>query len=107
MDAPTKTGLDAIKTASKMIIHEAAEATGEFIGSKISDKIMKPEANSRNVEEYIPPQKEVEILNELRKVLLMEHYKIFKLLDNSSVSRFVIRKWIEVNDSSIGFKTLI
>ena len=27
----------------------------------------------------------------------MEHYKISKLLDDSSISKFVTRKWIEVN----------
>ena len=30
----------------------------------------------------------------------MEHYKISKLLDDSSGSKFVTRKWIEVNDLS-------
>ena len=30
----------------------------------------------------------------------MEHYKISKLLNNSTVSKFVTRKWIEVNDLS-------
>ena len=48
--------------------HEAAEATGEFIGNKIADKTLKPkpvlDVNSRNVKEMIilPEQKE-EILN--------------------------------------------
>ena len=28
----------------------------------------------------------------------MEHYKIPKFLNNSSVSKFVTRKWIKVND---------
>ena len=52
---------NALKTASK---NEAAEATGEFIGNKIPDKIVKP------VEEMIiPPEKREEILNELRQVL--------------------------------------
>ena len=46
----------------------------------------------------------------------MEHYKIYKLLNNSSVSKFVTKKWIKVNDLSnsqhsvnknIRFKTLI
>ena len=30
----------------------------------------------------------------------MEHYKISKLLNNSTESKFVTRKWIEVNDLS-------
>ena len=28
----------------------------------------------------------------------MKHYKISKLLNNSTVSKFVTRKWVEVND---------
>ena len=32
----------------------------------------------------------------------MEHHKIPKLLNNSTVSKFVTRKWIEVNDLSGG-----
>ena len=59
------TGLDALKTVSKRIVHKAAEATGEFIGNKIADavaksnhdKIMKikpvVDKNARNVEKII------------------------------------------------------
>ena len=32
----------------------------------------------------------------------MEHYKLPKLLNDSSVSKFVTKKWIEVNDLSSG-----
>ena len=32
----------------------------------------------------------------------MEHYKISKLLNDSSVSKFVTKKWIKVNDLSSG-----
>ena len=32
----------------------------------------------------------------------MEHYKISKLLNNSTVSMFVTRKWVQVNDLSRG-----
>ena len=61
------TGLDSLKTASNIVIHKAAEATGEFTGNKIADGIVKP---LRNVEEIvIPPEKRQEILNELRQVL--------------------------------------
>ena len=30
----------------------------------------------------------------------MEHYKISKLLNDSTVSKFVTKKWIKVNDLS-------
>ena len=32
----------------------------------------------------------------------MERHKISKLLNNSTVSKFVITKWVEANDLSIG-----
>ena len=60
------TGLDSLKTASKKVAHK----TGEFVGNKIPDKIVKPKhvinENPRNVEEtIIPPEKREKILNEL------------------------------------------
>ena len=74
LDTAAKTGLDALKTASKNVVHKAAEATGDFIGNKIADKIVKlkllSDKNSIDVEEIIiPPEKREEILNELRQVL--------------------------------------
>ena len=70
----TKTGLDALKTATKKVAHKAAKATGEFIGNKIANKIVKPKTipdeNSRNVKELIiQPEQRKEMLNELRQVL--------------------------------------
>ena len=57
LDTATKTGLDALKTASRKVVHKAVEATGEFIGSKIADKIVKQKPlvneNLRNIEEMI------------------------------------------------------
>ena len=32
----------------------------------------------------------------------MEHYKISKLLNDSTISKFVTKKWIELNDLSSG-----
>ena len=46
----------------------------------------------------------------------MEHHKIHKELNNSTVSKFVTRKWVEVNDlpgsqysinNNVRFKTLM
>ena len=60
-----KTGLDALITASKKVVHKADEATDKCTGKRIAEKIAKPnlisEGNLRDVEE--------EILNELRQVL--------------------------------------
>ena len=69
------TGLDAVRAASKKVIHKA----GEFLGNKIAetvtksndDEIVKPDENRRNVEEIIIPLEERdEILNKLRQILL-------------------------------------
>ena len=39
MDTATKTGLDAAKAASKRVVQKTAEAIGDLIRNKISDKI--------------------------------------------------------------------
>ena len=48
-----ETGLDALKTASKKVVHKK----GEFLGNKITDKIVKPkhviDENPRNFKEII------------------------------------------------------
>ena len=102
LDKATKTGLDAVKITSKEVVHKEAEATGESIGNKLADKIVKPklasDENSRNVEEIvIPPHKKQTILSKYYK---MEYHKISKLLSDSTVSKFVTRKCIKVNDLS-------
>ena len=38
LDATTKTGIDVAKTASKRVVQNTAEATGDLIGNKIADK---------------------------------------------------------------------
>ena len=73
LDAATKIGIDAAKTAYKKLVHERAGAACEFTGNKIADKIVKPkpvsEANSRNAEEIDTSPEKRKILNELRQVL--------------------------------------
>ena len=39
MNTATKTGIDAAKSASKQVVQENAEATGDLIGNKIPDKV--------------------------------------------------------------------
>ena len=41
LDNATKTRLDALKTASKKVVHKTTEATREFLGNKITDKTEK------------------------------------------------------------------
>ena len=63
MDTPTKTGIDAAKTASKRVVQKTAEATGDLFENKIADKITsigkpKEKEKTNKVEEsYIPPVK--------------------------------------------------
>ena len=57
--------------------------------------------NLRNVEEIIiPPEKREEIFNKFRQIL--KHCKISKLFNHLSVSKFVTKKLIKVNDLSGG-----
>ena len=70
----TKKRLGSQKTALKKVVHKDAEATSEFRGNKIGDKIVKlkpvPDNNLIDVEEmFILPEKRDEILNEFRQVL--------------------------------------
>ena len=39
MDTATKTGIDAVKTASRRVVQKTAEATADLIGNKIADNI--------------------------------------------------------------------
>ena len=39
MDTATKSGIDASKTASKIVVQKTAETTGDLVGNKIADKI--------------------------------------------------------------------
>ena len=62
-DTGTKTGIDAAKTTFRNLFRKAAEATGDLIGNKIAEKIVKPkplsDLNSRNVEEIVIPPKNI------------------------------------------------
>ena len=63
MDTATKSGIDAAKTASERIVQKTAEATGDLIGNKKTDKtfsIGKPKEKEKTKETeeiYIPPEK--------------------------------------------------
>ena len=97
------TVLDSLKIASKKVTPKAAEATGEFIGKKITDKIVKPkhviDENLRNVAEIIiPPEKREKNIKQIKtSIIKLEHYKISKISNDSIVSKLVTKKWIEAN----------
>ena len=60
------TGLDALKTASKKVVHKA----GEFLENKTAGAVTKSNDDNINVEEIIIPlEKKDKMLNKLRKVL--------------------------------------
>ena len=72
MDTATKIGMDAAKTASKRVVQKTAEATGDFIGNKVADKITSlGKTKSKEKEDkrqgiYIPPEKRQQIIDDLR-----------------------------------------
>ena len=74
IDTATKTEADAAKTASKRVVKETAEATGNLIGNKIADKFTslgktKSDGKEKIKEEqeiYIPPEKNQQVIDDLR-----------------------------------------
>ena len=72
MDTATKTGIDAAKTASKQVVQETTEATGDLIGNKIADEITSlgktknKEKEDERQEIYIPPEKSQQIIDDSR-----------------------------------------
>ena len=97
------TVLDSLKIASKKVTPKAAEAIGEFIGKKITDKFVKPkhviDENLRNVAEItIRPEKKRKNIKQIKtSIIKLEHYKISKISNDSIVSKPVTKKWIETN----------
>ena len=71
MDAATKTGIDAAKTASKRVVQKTAGAKGDLIGNKTADKITsigkpKEKDKTKEIEEiYISPEKTQQIIDDL------------------------------------------
>ena len=92
LDIAKKSAADAITTASKRAIQKTAEATGDFIGNKIADKITsvwkkkstKEFHNNDETEEdveiatpkkrYISPEERQQIIDELRLVPKKDAY---------------------------------
>ena len=72
MDIATKTEIDAEKTSSKRVVQITTEATGDFIGSKIADKITsagksKEDDKTKKIEDiYIQPGKRQQIIDDFK-----------------------------------------
>ena len=93
-----ETDLDALKTASKKAVHEAAEVAGEFIRNKFAeavaksndDKIVKQKAvidkNSRNVEKRVIKQIKC-------KSLVLSSYS--KLLNELTISKSLTKNGLK------------
>ena len=79
----------------------------EFIENKIADAATKSIDDNiekqEPVEEIIIPLEKRRNIKQIEKsITKMEHYKISKVLNDSTVSKFVTQKWVEVNDLSSG-----
>ena len=85
-------GLDALKTVSKKTVHKAAETTGEFIGNKILKQKLVIDKNSRNIGKIIiPPEnkRRRSIKCVKTSIIKVGQYKMSKLLNDSTLSKFV------------------
>ena len=82
------TGLVATKNATKIVVQKAAEATIEFIGNKIGNKIVK----IKPITDYYSTRRRRRNIKQINKsITKMERYKISKLSDDSAVSKFVTK----------------
>ena len=74
-DTAIKTGKDFATIAGKKIVHKSAEATGDLIGKKITDKITSASKKSHDEvnneipkEGYISPKERQKIIDELKLI---------------------------------------
>ena len=76
MNTATKTGIYAVKAASKKEVHKTPEATGDLIRNKLADKITsiskskqkekRNKGTNKPEEIYIPPDKKQQIIDDLK-----------------------------------------
>ena len=62
MDTVTKTGMDAAKTASKRVVQETSEATGDLEIKWLIKLLQQVNQKKR----YDPPEKRQKIIDDLR-----------------------------------------
>ena len=88
------TGLDAGKIASKKVVHKAAELLGNKNVHEVTKSNDDKNEKQKPAEEIIiPSEKKSRNIKQVKKIIMkMEHYKISKLLNDSTVSKFVTRK---------------
>ena len=66
MDTATTTGMDAAKIASKRVVQNTAEVTGDLVGNKIAGKIISIGKPKETEEIQIPPEKRQQIIDDLK-----------------------------------------
>ena len=76
-DTAIKTGKDFATTSGKKIVHKIADATGDLIGNKITDKMTSASKKSQNEE-----IQSTEVNNEIPKERYFSQKKGNKLLMN-------------------------
>ena len=88
------TGLDAGKIASKKVVHKAAELLGYKNVHEVTKWNDDKNEKQKPAEEIIiPSEKKSRNIKQVKKIIMkMEHYKISKLLNDSTISKFVTRK---------------
>ena len=75
LDSAKKSTTDAIKTASKRAIQKTAEATGDFIGNKIADKITSVSKKSIKALQNNETEEDVEIATPKKRYISPEERK--------------------------------
>ena len=75
LDTARKTGIDAVKTASKRVVRKTAEATGDLIGNKIADNINsigkseEKEKDKESIRNVYSTRKKATIIDDLKLFL--------------------------------------
>ena len=103
IDTATKTGIDAVKTASKRVVQKTAEATGNLIGKKITDKITSvgksKETTNKSEEIYIPPEKRQQIITDLKLFWIIIIIIIIMIIIIMILMTMRNKKWKMGNDN--------
>ena len=97
------TELDSSKTSPKKAVHKTGEFLEEQIANAVTnsydDKIVKTKFG----EETVVPSKKEENLKQIKtSIIKMKHFKVSKLLNDSTLSKFVTRftKFLEQSKSN-------
>ena len=98
------TGLDSLKTAFKKVRHKTIKVLENKISNAVTTWYKNQIAKTKSVEKIIiPPEKREKNIKRIKtSIIKMEHYKISKLLNDSNVTKFATKNYIEVKNLSSG-----